>query len=254
MEEYTDYEKIVSRATPRILQAIKEKYGKYTRDYSENPECKNNPFVVAVGTYEQPFFFIQNTNAIRRVLYTYDVPEYVEHGEERVILGQTITTGAGTAYSMPMWYEAIGATPTITLAATPNDTGSVAIYDESGTKISTFTVSGSTVTFTSGVVAGQKVEVRTYTYTTNAQTQTILIDNSIFAKGVKAVLETLEIESETEEAVAKLQWHFDRAIPSGNFTISTASAKEASTTSFNLRVVKPSSSTVVGKSLRIPIA
>ncbi|MFK4474926.1 hypothetical protein ABH897_004694 [Paenibacillus sp. RC73] len=87
LEEYTNHEKIITRATPRILQALNAKFEKYEESYSKREECNNNPFVIALGTYEQPFFYTQNTNAIRRVLYTYDVPEYIEHNGEREILG-----------------------------------------------------------------------------------------------------------------------------------------------------------------------
>ncbi len=169
-------------------------------------------------------------------------------------LGQSITTGAGVAYAMPTWYEVIGSTPTITLASTPVDGNDLVIFDSSNVKITTYTLAGSTVTFTSGAVAGDNVLVKTYTYATSASTETIEIDNSVFAKGVKAILETIEIETTTEAKTATLQWQFTNALPSGNFTVNTKSAKEASVQSFNLRVVKPTTSTVVGKSLRIPVA
>lgn len=170
-------------------------------------------------------------------------------------LGQDIVTGAGVAYAMPKWYEAIdnAGSVEITLDETPSDSDSVAIYGADGAAITTFTVSGSVVTLTSGVNAGDKVEVRTYTYATDASTESIEIDNSVFPAGVKAVLETVEIDESTETVTHKLQWQFDNALPSGNFTINTTSSKDAQAQAFNLRVVKPSTSNVVGKSLRIPV-
>jgi hypothetical protein len=170
-------------------------------------------------------------------------------------LGQNIVTGAGTGYATPKWYSV--ATEKITLDETPSDTSSLVIYNASGVKITGFTVTTDQVDFTAAtptVANGDSVEVRTYKYATDAQTQTIEIDNSVFAKGVIAVLETLEVDESTEVATHKIQYQFDRALPSGNFTISTRSEKTASTQAFNLRVVKPATSTVVGRVLRIPVA
>src|SRR5690606_37772385 len=100
---------------------------------------------------------------------------------------------------------------------------------------------------------GDIVEVRTYTYATSASTESIKIDNAVFAKGVKAILETIEIDSTTEKATHLLQWQFPNALPSGNFSVNTTSAREASAQTFNLRVVKPKVGTVVGETLRIPL-
>jgi hypothetical protein len=175
-------------------------------------------------------------------------------------LGQDIVTGAGTAYAMPKWYTTVdgagtGTDPEITLDKTPSDTATLAIYNESGQKVTGFTVSGSVVDFTSAspaVGVGDDVDVRTYTYATSASAETITIDNTIFAKGVKAILETLEIDSE-ENPTHKLQYQFDKAIPSGNFSINTSSERTANTQAFNLRVVKPATSNVVGRVVREPI-
>jgi hypothetical protein len=177
-------------------------------------------------------------------------------------LGQDIVTGAGTAYAMPKWYTAAdidtataGDQPGITLDKTPSDSTSLAIYNESGVKITGFTVSGATVDFavaSPAVAVGDLVDVRTYIYATSAQAETITIDNTVFAKGVKAILETLEIDSE-ENPTHKLQYQFDKAIPSGNFSINTSSERTANTQAFNLRVVKPATSNVVGRVVREPI-
>lgn len=174
-------------------------------------------------------------------------------------LGQDIVTGAGRAYAMPKWYTVQDGGTTgvdsITLDEAPDDMNpELAIYDENGEPITGFTVNGSDVEFsgTGAVVAGDKVEVRTYAYNTDPTTETIEIDNSVFADGVKAVLETLEIDN-NENPTHKVQYQFDNSLPSGNFTISTASAREAQTQEFSLRVVKPSDSNVVGRVLRMPI-
>ena len=174
-------------------------------------------------------------------------------------LGQTIVTGAGVAYAMPKIYTVVSESTNkvITLEQTPDTIDSVALYDKDGVKLvktTDFTLSTNKITIVkAGVSAGDKVEVRTYTYATDPLTQTINIDNSVFAKGVMAVLETVEIDPSTETATHKLQSQFDNALPSGNFTISTASAKEASTQAYVFRIVKPANGTTVGKSLRIPL-
>lgn len=181
-------------------------------------------------------------------------------------LGQDIVTGENIAYKMPKWYSVTdideattGDQPGIILDETPvaTDSGLVIYTDEdaSGQKITGYTVSGNVVDLsaaTPAVAVGDKVYVKTYRYNTNAQTQTINIDNAIFPNGVKAVLETLEID-ENETARYKVQYQFDSCLPTGNFTINTSSAREASTQEFGLRVVKPGNSTVVGKCLRIPL-
>lgn len=173
-------------------------------------------------------------------------------------LGQDITTGAGVAYAMPKWYQVVDNSSDLEIELDHSvlDPSSVAIYDEGGNKLVEsvdYTVSGKVVTILDpSIQAGDEVEVRTYTYQTDPKTQTIEIDNSVFAKGVTAILETIEIDESTEEPTHTLQYQFDNALPSGNFTINTASAREAQAQEFNLRVVKPPKSTVVGRSLRIP--
>jgi hypothetical protein len=178
-------------------------------------------------------------------------------------MGQDIVTGAGVAYAMPKSYTVVdndtvttGNQPGITLDKTPSASTSLAIYNASGVRITGFTVTTNKVDFagaTPAVVVGDVVDVRTYTYATDAQTQTINIDNAVFAKGVKAILETLEVDESTETATHKIQYQFDNTLPSGNFTVNTSSEKTASTQAFNLRVVKPKTSTKVGKVVRFAV-
>jgi hypothetical protein len=180
-------------------------------------------------------------------------------------LGQDIKTGAGVAYAMPKWYTVqadvddatSGNQLGIVLDNAPLDATSLVIYNANGEKITGFTLSGNKVNLsaaTPSVVAGDEVEVRTYQYATPAETQEIEIDNSVFAKGVKAILETVEVDEATEQVTHKLQYEFYNTLPTGNLKISTASERQAHTQEFSLRVVKPKSSTVVGAIKRIPIA
>ena len=175
-------------------------------------------------------------------------------------LGQDIVTGAGVAWAMPKWYEAKSnmGDVEIELEHTPLASNSgIKIFDESGEEIvaSDYTLSGDVVTLDTAA-DGDRIEVRTYQYETSASTQTIEIDNAVFFKGVKCVLQTVEVSGGQEDAeiVANLQYIFDRALPSGNVTISTASAREAQSQEFNLRVIKPKHSTVVGRILREPVS
>src|SRR5690606_25794688 len=95
-------------------------------------------------------------------------------------LGQPIVTGAGVAYAMPKWYK-VESGLTIELENTPVSATPLAIYDELGARING-TLSGKTVTFAGGVTVGDIIEVRTYTYATSASTESIKIDNAVFAK------------------------------------------------------------------------
>ncbi|MDD2130842.1 hypothetical protein NP856_16910 [Pseudomonas sp. 17391] len=53
----------------RILNAIDAKHKKFLKSYSKLEHVKGRPFVVALAPFEQPKFFMQNNEAIIRVLY-----------------------------------------------------------------------------------------------------------------------------------------------------------------------------------------
>lgn len=169
-------------------------------------------------------------------------------------MGADIVTGAGVAYAMPVWktVEDNAGTLSITLDNAPK-TGTLKVYMDDGTELSGFTISGNKVTFSAGVAKDDKVEVRTYQYDTAASTETINIDINKFPADCKLVLETLEI-SESEVPLNKLQYQFDRAKPSANFSINTTTSREASNTETTFRILKPEDSTQMGRLLRIPLA
>jgi len=171
-------------------------------------------------------------------------------------LGTTSSTGSDIAYAMPTWYTAEDdGGVKITLAATPlTESSGLVIYNTAGTLIANtnYSVSGLVVTFTSGVSDGDLVEVRTYKYNTAAGTQTLNFESDKFSRGVTLVLSTLETD-ENEAHLFELQYQFPQAIPSGSFQINTSSEKNATTQAFNLKIVKPATTTVVGKLLRIPL-
>ncbi|MDT0160273.1 hypothetical protein [Bacillus sp. AG4(2022)] len=172
--------------------------------------------------------------------------------------GQDIVTGAGKAYAMPKWYlvKDNNGTVEIELENTPSTVNEMAIYNEEGKKVTGFSVTDNKVTFVSAsptVAIGDEVEIRTYVYDTPAETQEFKIDNSVFAKGVKAVLETVEVDESEERVTHKLQYEFYKAVPTGNFSINTAAERSAQAQANNLRVVKPRTSTEVGVVKRIPV-
>lgn len=53
----------------RLLNAIQSKHQKFSRSYSKLDHVKGKPFVIALAPFEQPLFFMQNNEAIIRVLY-----------------------------------------------------------------------------------------------------------------------------------------------------------------------------------------
>lgn len=177
-----------------------------------------------------------------------------------VQLGTTITTGANVAYAMPKWYTANGSSVVTVSPAPVANNDSMKVYDENGVEltrvasaptVSQYSITGAALTF-NAALANKPVEVRTYKYNSASNTQTISIDNTKFAKGVTLVLETLEIDENLNEK-AKIQWIFTNALPTGSFNVNTTSERTASAQDFTLRIIKPTTSNVVGQVLRIPL-
>jgi hypothetical protein len=171
-------------------------------------------------------------------------------------LGQTAVVGATTAYSMPKWYTVTdnAGTLEVTLDHAPLASGSgIKVYDEDGVEVTGGTVAGTKITFTTGVVGGDKIEVRSYKYTTEATASEISIDDTSFAKGCVCILETLELR-EDETPLARIQFIFDETLPSGNVQVSTKSQKDASVSNFTFRPIKPKTATKLGRVVRIPLA
>lgn len=74
------YAEITELATERIANSIKNKSDKYEKSYSNLDQVKGKPFVLAVGGFEQPLFFLQGIGAIQRVLYGLTKAEYLDSG------------------------------------------------------------------------------------------------------------------------------------------------------------------------------
>lgn len=170
-------------------------------------------------------------------------------------LGTTTTIGSDIGYAMPTWYT-VNSSKQITLpatpiSATPADAG-LKIYDTNGTEITGATLSGAVVTI-STATEGDDVEVRTFKYNTPSTTQVLTFETDKFARGCTLVLSTFETD-ENEANPYELEYIFENAIPNGSFQINTSSEKNASTQSFDLKIVKPVTSTIAGKLLRIPLS
>ncbi len=86
-----DMEGILDLATDRLGGAIWTKFTKYRNDYATLSHVKDQPFVICVAPFEQPFFFWQGDQAIRRVLYGVDELLYRDdpETETRVIYGDS---------------------------------------------------------------------------------------------------------------------------------------------------------------------
>lgn len=173
-------------------------------------------------------------------------------------LGQTATTGAVDLWAVPKFYTAVDSTGSIiiTLDETPkNDEDDIAIYTDAGVLIadSTYSIAAKVVTFATGVTAGQVVEVRGYIYTSAATASTILIDNVSFADGAKCILTTIEID-EDESVIGTVQIQMDEVLPSGNFSITTQSQRDASVSNFTFKAIKPRTSDTMGRIVKVPVS
>ena len=173
-------------------------------------------------------------------------------------LGQTAVVGATVAWAIPKFYTAATTTGvTIGISPLPLATNSgIEIYSSAGVLIpsANYTVVAATgiITFTSGVTAGNIVEVRGYKYTTAATASTISIDNTSFADGVVCILSTIEID-EDETPLNMIQFQFDEVLPSGNFDVATKSARDASVSNFTFKAIKPRTSDTIGRIIKTPI-
>lgn len=84
-----DYEKILYLACIRIANSFTSKYSKYENYYRTLSHVSDKAFVICIAPFEQPFSFIQNDIAVRRVLYAYNEPLYIDDADtgERYFIG-----------------------------------------------------------------------------------------------------------------------------------------------------------------------
>lgn len=85
-----DREETIHIATIRLASAIWSKYKKLKESYAELNHVKGKPFVICAAPFEQPTFFMQNDNALRRVLYGFDQPLWIPAPDgSRMPIGQS---------------------------------------------------------------------------------------------------------------------------------------------------------------------
>ncbi len=172
-------------------------------------------------------------------------------------LGTSIVTESGLAYHMPTYKTVVaaGSDKKIVLEEAPKMVASEAmllkIFKQDGTAVTVASISTKDVLLT-GVDAGDIVEVRTYIYETSATTKNLSIDSKIWPKDYKLALETLIVDA-SEQPIYKIQYIFDRSKPSGNITLNTSSNREATAQEISFMILKPKTSTQIGRVLKIPI-
>ena len=82
-------EPIVNMATIRLANAITSKFTHFQKVYALLGHVAGRPFVLAIAPFEQPWFFVQNDQAMRRVLYAYDRPllHFIEGSSRALVVG-----------------------------------------------------------------------------------------------------------------------------------------------------------------------
>lgn len=70
------HNEIVHLATERLANSIKNKSRKYITNYSKELHVKDKPFILAIGGFEQPLFYLQGIGAIQRICYGLIKAEY----------------------------------------------------------------------------------------------------------------------------------------------------------------------------------
>jgi hypothetical protein len=84
-----DVSHIVDVATIRLASSMASKHKKFRESYSSLNHVSRHPFVLAVAPFEQPMFWNQNQQSIRRVLFALDGINHETHESEgvRIIQG-----------------------------------------------------------------------------------------------------------------------------------------------------------------------
>lgn len=81
---------IVKHSTLRLANTISSKYKKYLETYKALDHVVGRPFVLCIAPFDYPAFWIQNQQAIRRVVYGIDMPIHIDDLDrgERMILDE----------------------------------------------------------------------------------------------------------------------------------------------------------------------
>ena len=149
-----------------------------------------------------------------------------------MLSGSSISVGAGESYSEEVDLVA-GATKDITLPVAPI-AGAVLTMFCKGVEV-TGTLSGTTVTFTTGVAQGDTVRVYPYKVATEATSQTIVINNSLFPSGGTLVLKTQEVSAD-KKVVADIDIVMPNAIVTSDFKLDTTSKVQANESDISMKI------------------
>lgn len=63
---------VIDLATVRLASAIDAKWRKFGQSYCNLEHVKSRPYLICVAPFDQPYFFMQSDNALRRVLYGHE--------------------------------------------------------------------------------------------------------------------------------------------------------------------------------------
>lgn len=85
-----DQHELVRAAPLRISNAFSAKLRAYKERYATMDHVQGRPFVLCIGAYDQPFFYLQKDLAIRRVLYGIEQPIWIpgDNGD-RIVVGES---------------------------------------------------------------------------------------------------------------------------------------------------------------------
>lgn len=113
-------ETVLDLAVQRLAQAVTEKRNKFRDSYSKLAHCAGLPYIICVAPFEQPWGFLQGTEAIARVVFGGRRPVTIKDdgGVERVV---------GTS-SGPAPYKPSGAAVPIGLLEDPSFSDVSAVF------------------------------------------------------------------------------------------------------------------------------
>lgn len=90
-----NHEELVAFSSVRLANALSSKLTRYRDRYSGLAHVADRPFVVCLAPFEQPLFWVQCTQALRRVLFQFDQPLYIRdwNSGEPLFVGEVAVDG-----------------------------------------------------------------------------------------------------------------------------------------------------------------
>lgn len=199
---------------------------------------------------------IATIHSSRNVTVTANDPTF-DFGILATNLGSSVVVGEGIAYCPRETYTAKTDSDKIkvTLKKTPLNPDKIIVYGSDGTKLTKttdYTISAGVIEFVGNKIKDNDVVyVEAYAYTTSATAERISIGANTYASGGKLVLTTIEINSD-EMPVAKIQFVFPNAKPSGDVKIDTKAERDAVQNNLQFNVLKGSGTDELGYVIREP--